>query len=98
MHNRSQPSPLLAIRHKQEPVLQLAISYMVHTPPETSSEEMGIRGRELVTALCLSKISFAISYEGVGAVLWQQHRYSRKPNRSSPSGYGKVPQTLSPTP
>jgi hypothetical protein len=48
---------------------------MVHTPPETSSEEMGIRGRELVTALCLSKISFAISYEGVGAVLWQQHRY-----------------------
>jgi hypothetical protein len=38
---------------------------MVHTPPETSSEEMGIRGRELVTALCLSKISFAISYEGV---------------------------------
>jgi len=29
----------------------------IHTPPETSSEDIGIRGRELVTALCLSKIS-----------------------------------------
>jgi len=29
------------------------------TPPETKSEATGIRGRELVTALCLSKISFA---------------------------------------
>jgi hypothetical protein len=60
MHNRPQTSPVFAVWHEQEPVLQLVegIAKLGDTPPETSSEDTGILAREDVTALCLSKISF----------------------------------------